>query len=318
MINLRDIEKAKESIRHLIKKTPLIRSQFLSNLYCRTVYLKLENQQIGNSFKIRGALNKMAHLSTEQSERGIITASTGNHAIAIANCAETLGINAKIVIPKNIPKTKIDMIRKYNIELSVYGDTQHKAEQKAKEIAKKEGMTYISPYNDEMVIAGQGTLGLEILEDLPRVNTIVVPVGGGGLISGISIAAKSIKPNVNIIGVQSEASPVMYESLHAGRIVDVNLKESIADGLHGGIDKGSITFDIIQAYVDNLLLVKENIIRKAIYLLWMKEKQIVEGAGAIAIAPILENNEKLKGKTVVAVISGGNIDKKRLQNMKIS
>lgn len=318
MINLRDIKDARETIRNRVKRTSLVHSQFLSNFCDGEVYLKLENSQSTSSFKIRGALNKMLHLSAEEMERGIVTASAGNHAQAVAIGAEKLNLSAKIVIPRNTPKVKIDKIRKHNVELILHGDIYDEAEQKARELARKDGLTYISPYNDNLVIAGQGTIGLEILEDLHTVDTVIVPVGGGGLISGISIAIKSIEPSVRIIGVQSEASPVMYESLKAGRIVDAEMRESIADGLFGGIEKDSITFEIVQKYVDRLLLVKEKTIRKAIFLLWNKEKQVAEGAGAVAISLILENKDPFAGKTIVAVISGGNIDKKLFRNILAS
>lgn len=285
-------------------------SQFLSNFCDGEVYLKLENLQTTNSFKIRGALNKMLHLSAEEMKRGVVTASAGNHAQAVAIGAEKLNLSARIVIPRNTPKIKIDKIRKHHVELILHGDVYDEAEQKAIDLSRKDGLTYISPYNDRLVIAGQGTIGLEVHEDLPTVDTVVVPVGGGGLISGIGVAVKSIEPSVQIIGVQSEASPVMYESLKAGKIVDVEMRESIADGLFGGIETGSMTFGIVQKYVDDLLLVKEETIRKAIFLLWDKEKQVVEGAGAAAIAPIIESKGLFMGKEIVAVISGGNIEDK--------
>jgi len=278
MINLQDIKDARETIRNLVRRTPLVHSQFLSNFCDGEVYLKLENLQTTNSFKIRGALNKMLHLSTDEMKRGIVTASAGNHAQAVAIGAEKLNLSARIVIPRNTPKIKIDKIRKHNVELILHGDIYDEAEQKAIDLAKEDGLTYISPYNDRLVIAGQGTIGLEVHEDLPTVDTVIVPVGGGGLISGIGVAVKSIEPSVQIIGVQSEASPVMYESLKADKIVDVEMRESIADGLFGGIEKGS--------------------------------KQVVEGAGAAAIAPIIESKGLFMGKEIVAVISGGNIEDK--------
>ncbi len=318
MIDLRDIKDARETIRTLVKRTPLVRSQFLSNFCSGEVYLKLENLQTTNSFKIRGALNKILHLDSEEIKRGIITASAGNHAQAVAIAAEKLSIPVKIIIPENTPKVKIDKIRKYAVELILYGDIYDEAEQKAIDLARKDGLTYISPYNDRLVIAGQGTIALEILEDLPSVDTVIVPVGGGGLISGISVAAKTIKPTVQIIGVQSEASPVMHESLKAGKIVEVEMKESIADGLYGGIEDESITFEIIKNHVDKILLCKEETIRKAIYLLWDKEKQFSEGAGATAITPMIENRHMFKEKTVVAVISGGNIEDKLFNDILAS
>jgi len=310
MINLQDIKDARETIRNLVRRTPLVHSQFLSNFCDGEVYLKLENLQTTNSFKIRGALNKMLHLSAEEMKRGVVTASAGNHAQAVAIGAEKLNLSARIVIPRNTPKIKIDKIRKHHVELILHGDVYDEAEQKAIDLSRKDGLTYISPYNDRLVIAGQGTIGLEVHEDLPTVDTVVVPVGGGGLISGIGVAVKSIEPSVQIIGVQSEASPVMYESLKASKIVDVEMRESIADGLFGGIETGSMTFGIVQKYVDDLLLVKEETIRKAIFLLWDKEKQVVEGAGAAAIAPIIESKGLFMGKEIVAVISGGNIEDK--------
>jgi len=176
-------------------------------------------------------------------------------------------------------------------------------------------MTYLSPYNDRHVIAGQGTIGLEILDALPNVNMIIVPVGGGGLISGIGLSVKNRRPGVKIIGVQSEASPVMYESLKAGKLVDTELRQSIADGLYGGVEKGSMTFEMIQRYVDDLWLVEETTIRKAIYLLWKEEEQVVEGSGAVAVAPLFENKSTFTGKTVAAVISGGNIEVELFRNI---
>jgi len=271
--------------------------------------------QITNSFKIRGALNRILHLSEEEKRRGVITASAGNHAQAVAIATEKLDLPAKILVPRNTPQIKIDKIKKHQVELILYGDVYDEAEEKAIELARQEGLTYVSPYNDQFVIAGQGTIGLEILEDLPGVNTIIVPVGGGGLVSGIAVAVKSTNPSVEVVGVQSESSPVIYESLRAGRIVTCEMRESIAEGLHGGIEKGSMTFDIIRRHVDAVLLVREETIRKAVYLLWRQEKQVVEGAGAAAIAPILERRNLFKGKTIVAVLSGGNIDNKLFQEI---
>jgi len=318
MMSLREVEEAGRVIKGLVRKTPLRRSQFLSSFCSGEVYLKLENQQITNSFKIRGALNKILHLNIEEIEQGVVTASAGNHGLAVAISAEKLNIHVKIVVPKSAPKIKTDKMKKHNVKLILYGDIYDEAERRAIDLARKDGLTYISPYNDRFVIAGQGTIGLEILEDLPSVDTIIVPVGGGGLISGISLAVKRIKPHVQVIGVQSESSPVMYESLKAGRIVDAKMKDSIADGLFGGIEKESITFKIVQEHVDELLLVKEKTIRKAIFLLWKKEKQISEGAGAVAIAPVIEHKRMFTGKTTVAVISGGNIEEKLFNHILAS
>jgi threonine dehydratase len=317
VISLRDIQNARKAIVPFVKCTPLVRSQFLSKLCDGNVLLKLENLQITNAFKIRGALNRLLHLSMEE-RGGIITASAGNHGQAVAYAAQKLNFYARIVVPKTTPKIKIDGIKKYGADLVLFGDTYDEAEQKAKELARKDGCAYISPYDDELIIAGHGTIGLEIIEAFPNVDAVIVPVGGGGLISGISIAIKSIKPSVQVIGVQSEASPVMYESLKVGRIVEARKAETIAEGLSGGIEKGSITFKIAQEYVDEVLLVREETVKRAIFLLWKYEKQVTEGSGAAAIAPIIENRSKFAGKTVAAVITGGNIDAKLFQSILAS
>ena len=186
----------REAIAPFVVPTPLVRSQFLSNLCGGDVFLKLENLQVTNSFKIRGAFNRFLHLSLEEKARGIVTASAGNHGQAVAFAARKLNFPAKIVVPKNTPKIKIEGIKKYGVDLVLFGDIYDEAEQKAKDLAREEGLVFVSPYNDELIIAGHGTIGLEIIEALPNVDTVIVPVGGGGLISGISIAMKSIKPSL--------------------------------------------------------------------------------------------------------------------------
>jgi len=236
----------------------------------------------------------------------------------VAYAAQKLGVSAKIVVPETTPKIKIDGIRKYGADLVLFGDTYDGAEQKAKELALKDGCAYISPYNDELTIAGHGTVGLEIIEALPNVDAVIVPVGGGGLRSGVSLAVKSVKPSVRVIGVQSEASPVMYESLKAGRIIEARMTVTIAEGLAGGIEEDALTFKIAQKYVDEMLLVREETIRRAVYFLWAQEKQVAEGSGAAAIAPIIENKSVFAGKTVVAVVTGGNIDAKLFQSILAS
>jgi threonine dehydratase len=310
MITLQAIQDAKRTINGSVRRTPLIRSTYLSELCHGEFFLKLENLQVTNAFKIRGAVNKIQHMSSDELKRGIVTASAGNHAQGVAVAAESLGLrlDVKIVVPENTPRIKIDKIRKHDVNLICFGNIYDEAEQHAKEIAKEAGATYVSPYNDELIIAGQGTIGLEILEDLPNVDRILVPVGGGGLISGISLAAKHMKSNVELFGVQSEASPSMQRSLKAGKLVTVTVRESLADGLSGNIEAGSITFQIIQRNVDNLILVKEESIRKAIYLLWNKDGQIVEGAAATVVSALLENPQSFSGKKTVAVITGGNIE----------
>ena len=232
MINLQDILTAEKQIAQYIKPTLLIESKFLSNLCSAKVYLKLENEQYTNSFKMRGVINKLLHLSEEQKNMG----------------AQKLGFKAKIVVPKPTPKVKIEGIEQYGAELLLCGETYTEAERKAKELARTEGRLYISPYNDEQIIAGHGTIGLEILRERPEVDVVVVPVGGGGLISGIAIASKCLKPSIKVLGVQSTATPIMFESLRAGTIVIPHRHEprTVAEGLSGSIEKDSITFPVVR------------------------------------------------------------------------
>ena len=315
MVTLKNIQDAREAIAPFVKCTPLVQSQFLTTFCGCPLFLKLENLQITNSFKPRGVFNKLLNLSTEEKDRGIITASAGNHGEAVAYAAQKLNHYARVVVPRNTPKVKIEGIRKYGADLVLFGENYDEAERKAKELARKDGCAYISPYNDELIIAGHGTIGLEIVEALPDVDAVMVPLGGGGLISGISIAVKSTMPDVEVIGVQSKSSPVMYESLKAGKIVDVQRAKvkSVAEGLSGNV--GPITFAIVQKHVDRVVLVEEETLRHAVFLLWNYDKQVVEGSGAAAVAPVIENKPLFKGKTVVSVVTGGNIDNDLFQNI---
>ena len=317
MVSLQNIQNAQKTIAPYAKTTPLIRSKFLSELCNAEVYLKLENLQVTHSFKIRGVINKLLNLTSEEKARGVITASAGNHGQAVAFGAKELGFKAKIVVPTNTPKVKVDGIKQYGAELVLYGATYPEAERKAKELAQIEGRLYISPYNDELIVAGHGTIGLELLKELPNVEVVVVPVGGGGLISGVSIALKSLKPKVQVLGVQSAAVPIMFESLKYGEIVKAHRHEAktIAEGLSGGVERGSITFTIVQKYVDKMFLVREESIRHAVYLLWKNEKQVMEGSGAAAVALLLENKDLFVGKTVALVLTGGNIDDSLFQTL---
>jgi len=308
MIGLRDIQDARRLIRNEVNKTPLVRSQYLSDLCGSDAYLKLENLQVTNAFKIRGALNRMMNLTPEEKARGVIAASSGNHAQAVAIGAEKLNLTATVVVPETTPRIKVEKIRKHNVELIIHGEMYDYAEQYARNLAKEKGATFVSSYNDPLVVAGQGTVGLEILEDLPTADSIIVPVSGGSVLSGVAIAAKSIKPNIEILGVQPETVAAMYHCLKAGKIINMEMRHTIADGLDGNIEQGCITFELIQRYVDEILLFNEDTIRKMIRLLWEKEGQVVEASGAISIAPIVEAPKRFTGKRTVAVITGGNID----------
>ena len=266
---------------------------------------------------MRGVMNKLLNLTAEEKARGVVTASAGNHGQAVAFGAKELGFSAKIVVPTNTPQVKVDGIKRCGAELLLFGANYPESEAKAKQLAQESGRLYISPYNDEYIIAGHGTAGLEILEQQPNIDVVVVPVGGGGLISGISIAVKSLKPTAQVIGVQSKAVPIMYESLRAGRIVPPHRHEpnTLAEGLSGGIENGSITFGIAQEFVDRVMLVREETIKKAIYLLCKEEGQVVEGSGVAGVAMLMENSEAFVGKSVALVVTGGNIDESLLKSI---
>jgi threonine dehydratase len=281
------------------------------------IYLKLENLQPTHSFKVRGVMNKLLNLTPQEKSRGVVTASAGNHGQAVAFGAKELGFSAKIVVPTNTPQVKVEGIKRFGADLLLYGANYPESETKAKQIAEEEGQLYISPYNDADIIAGHGTAGLEILEQQPDTDVVVVPVGGGGLISGISIAIKSLRPQTEVVGVQSQAVPIMYESIQAGRIVPPHRHEpkTIAEGLSGGIEAGSITFGIAQQYVDRVVLVREETIRKAVYLLCKEEGMVVEGSAVAGVALLLEHPQEFKGKKVALVVTGGNIDQSLLKTI---
>ncbi len=307
-MELKDFYAARSRIGNLIRETPLEFSPFLSQACGGEVWLKLENQQLTGSFKARGALNKILQLSDDERARGIVTASSGNHAQGVGYAAQMLGIEATVVVPANTPEVKLEAIRRYGVDLIVQGEEYMEAERLARRMEREESKPFVSGYNDLDIIAGQGTIGLEIAEALPDMDAALVPVGGGGLISGIGNALKAINSDIEVIGVQSVASPVMCESIKRGRIVDMELEDSVAEGLHGGIEDGSVTFDMCKKYVDGFILVQEETIVKAIGELLVRHHQVVEGAGAVGVAAIIENSERFSGRKVCVVVSGGNID----------
>ena len=304
-ITLSKISAAQKKIQPHIRKTPLEFSHQLSEQSGTDVYLKLENWQKTGSFKIRGALNKMLSLSSEEKQKGIITASAGNHGLGVAYAAQMLGIQGKIIVPENASPAKINALQNYELELLKRGRDYDEAEEIAWEIQKREDLTFIHAFSDPEIIAGQGTIGLEILEDLPDAQTILVPIGGGGLIAGIAIAAKSINPKVKVVGVQSEASPAMFNSVQAARCVETPIDETIADGLAGRFVT-EWTLQLTQKYVDKVVLVSENGIKQAIKLVIENEHMLIEGAAAVGVAALLEEKVKTHGKTVV-LLTGRNI-----------
>ena len=295
-----------ERIGDYINKTPLENSPSISKKFNSQIHLKLENWQETGSFKLRGALNKLFSLSQEEREGGIITASAGNHALGVAYAARLLKISAKVVVPKTASKAKIEALQNYDLQIQMKGRDYDEAKEIAHEIQKKECLTFIDAFSDEQVIAGQGTIGVEIMQQMPNVEVIVVPVGGGGLISGIALAVKSINPRVKVIGVQSEASPAMMKSLEAGRVVETSIHDSIADGLAGRF-VSKLTLNLTQKYVDDVVLVSEGSIKTAMKMLAQEEHMIVEGSAAVGLAAFLDAKLNSHRKTVL-VITGRNID----------
>ncbi len=315
-LNLNEIKQAASRIEKYIFKTPYEYSTHYSKLIQTNVYLKHEGVQRTGSFKIRGALNALIKAKTHEKKQRtlkIITASAGNHAQGIGFASKMLNKQKDTIvfIPKNTPQIKIDAIRSYGVDLRIEGEIYDEAEKAAKLYAEEIKGEYISPYNHPDVIAGQGTIGLEILNDsgneIP--DAILVPVSGGGLLSGILIAVKSINPNIKVYGIQSEACPAMYQSVIEKKIVAVPMRHSIAEGLHGGIEENSITFQPILKYCDGILLVSEEEIKIAIYEYLKYHNKICEGAGAVGIAALKRYSEKFKQfKNIAVVISGSNID----------
>ncbi|MBD3406954.1 MAG: pyridoxal-phosphate dependent enzyme [Candidatus Lokiarchaeota archaeon] len=313
-VTVKDILEAKDRISSHIRETPLIQSEFLSDYCGGEVLLKLENQQKTGSFKIRGALNKLLQLTEAELERGVITASTGNHAQGVGFAAQLVGTKASVVVPKSISSKKLQSIQQYNMEV-IKTIRAEDIEYDAIQLAQVKELVYVSPYNEPAIIAGQGTIGLELLDQTSDFDTVIIPVGGGGLISGISLALKSRNPAISVHGVQSKAATAMYSSLKKGEVVAVQEDESLAEALLGGLIKEAMTLELMQDLVDWMQLVSEKSIRDAIRVLWTMDSQVVEGAGAVPVAYILENADLFKDMTTVAIISGGNISDELLKDI---
>ncbi|MGL5355522.1 MAG: threonine ammonia-lyase [Cetobacterium sp.] len=304
---LEDIKKANETIKDSLKRTPIVECVTLGELTENTVFFKLENLQKTGSFKLRGALNKIASLSAEERAAGVIASSAGNHAQGVALGAAAQGIKATIVMPATAPLAKITATKSYGAEVILEGEVYDDAYRKALEIQKETGATFLHPFDDKFVMAGQGTIGLEILEDIPDVDVVLVPIGGGGIISGIAKAIKSIRPEAKVIGIEAAHAASMMEAVNLKEVCEISTKPTIADGI--AVRKaGCETFKVVQECVDEIVTVTEDEIAKAILFLMEKSKVVAEGAGATAVAAILAGKINVKNKKVCAVISGGNID----------
>jgi threonine dehydratase len=318
MITLSDIDSARARLRGVTAQTRLIEFNHPDS-EVRRLYLKPENQQPIGAFKLRGAYNKIASLSEKDRRRGVITYSSGNHAQGVAYAARALGVRSVIVMPGNAPEIKREATAALGAEIVLVGPGSAERQLKAEELAAQHGYVIVPPYNDELIIAGQGTMGLEILEDLPEVETVFAPVGGGGMISGVATAIKLSKPSTKVIGVEPELAADAQASLRAGKIAQFpaeQVSRTIADGLRTQ-SIGAINFEHIRRYVDDIITVTEDEIREAVRLLAADPKTVAEPSGAVAVAGFLFHPDQLpKTKLNVAIISGGNIDPKMLEEFR--
>lgn len=308
MFGLRDILAARRNVSGLIRRTPLQYSFLLSQRVGCDTYLKLENLQQTGAFKVRGAINRMVSLSAEERAKGVVAASSGNFALGVGYAARALGrLPTSIFMPVNTPLAKVNKLKEFGVEIFLRGESYEEAYDVSREFQRERDLPYLHPYDDPLVIAGHGTIGLEIMEDLPEAEALIVPIGGGGLIAGIAVAAKAMSPRVKIIGVQPEASPAAYLSLKEGHCYEkYEAGPTICEGLAGGF--GIVPFQIARDLIDEVVIVSEEEIYGAIYTLLDLTQLVVEGSGAVGVAALLFDKVNLKGRKVVAVISGGNID----------
>jgi threonine dehydratase len=305
IVSLADVRAAAKRINGAVERTPCLHSRTLSQLTGAEVFLKFENLQFTASFKERGALNKLLLLSDAERARGVIAMSAGNHAQGVAYHAARLGIRSVIVMPKGTPNTKVKNTRVHGAEVVLEGDSLSEAAQQAQARAAAEALTFIHPYDDAAIIAGQGTVALEMLEDVPDLEMLVVPIGGGGLISGMATAAKALRPEIRVFGVESQTYCAMHQCLH-GRPIEVG-GDTIAEGL-AVRDVGKLTLEIVRRLVEDVLIVEEAMIERAVVALIEIEKTVAEGAGAAGLAALLEHPAAFRGRRIGIPLCGGNID----------
>ena len=307
MVLFKDIEEAYEILKPVVKRTPLEKSKTFSKLTKENIYLKLENLQITGSFKIRGAYNKIYNLSQDEKRHGVVCASAGNHAQGVAYASRLMNIKSTVFMPIYTPPIKIIATKSYGAKVVLEGNTYDDAFTAAKKYAEENKMTLIHAFNDKYVIAGQGTIGIEIYDELKDVDSVVVPIGGGGLISGIALALKTIKPNIKVYGVEAEGAQSMKRSLEQNKIIPLKSIATIADGI-AVKTPGELTFKLAKKYIHEVVTVNDEEISNALYLLLQRAKLVVEPAGAASLAAILSRKITLPGKNIVALISGGNIN----------
>jgi threonine dehydratase len=306
---------AADRIRPYVRTTPLDHSHYFSQHTGADVHLKLENLQYTGSFKLRGAMNKLLTLSPEQCLRGVVAASSGNHGAAVAFGCRALGVKGTVVVPEHASPIKLGAMRRYGIEVRQYGDDSLVSEQEARRCAAERGLVYLSPYNDLDVVAGQGTVGVEIVEQLPGVEVVFVSIGGGGLISGIASVLKTHNPAIHVVGCLPVNSPVMAISVEHGAIVDMPSLPTLSDGTAGGIEPKAVTFALCQALVDEYVLVSEDEIAAAMRRVMEGQHLLIEGAAGVAVAALLKTMKRWQGKQVAVVLCGGNISLQTLRTI---
>lgn len=305
MLNLDDIYRARYVLSEILRRTDLVKAPKLNPE--SDIYLKPENLQITGSFKIRGAYYKISQLTDEEKKRGVVACSAGNHAQGVALGATSHGIKSLICLPEGAPISKVEATRRLGAEICLVPGVYDDAYQRAMQLRDEKGYTFVHPFNDGHVIAGQGTIGLELLEQLPDVQAVLVPVGGGGLISGVAYAMKTLNPNIEVYGVQAAGAPSMYESIRKKEEITLPQVSTVADGI-AVKTPGDLTYDICSKYVDDICLVSEDEICAAILRLLEEEKIVSEGAGAVSVAAAMFNKVPIKGKKTICLVSGGNID----------
>jgi len=307
MIHFHEIVEAYSVLSNVVKKTYLKKSKTFSEMTDANLYLKMENLQLTGSFKIRGAYNKIYHLNEKDKNHGVVCSSAGNHAQGVAHAATLLNVKSTVFMPIFSPPTKILATKSYGAHVILKGETYDDAYLNACEYGKKHQLSFVHAFNDEQVIAGQGTIGIEIYDELQDIDVILVPIGGGGLISGISIALKHLKPDIQIIGVEAEGAKAMMQSVKAGKIIPMHNMSTIADGI-AVKNPGDKTFEIIQKLVDDIVTVSDKEIAQAMYHLLQRAKIVVEPSGSVTLAAAIANKQRFQGKNVVTLISGGNVN----------
>lgn len=308
-LTLQDIYRARQRIALMARRTPTIPSAHLSELLSRRVHLKLENLQVTGSFKVRGAANKISALQERERAQGVIAVSTGNHGRAVAHVARQFGIEAVICLSAGVPANKVKAIERLGAEIDASSASQDEAFKRAAELQQARGLTYIPPFDDPAIVAGQGTIGLELMEDLSDLGTVLVPLSGGGLIGGIALALKTANPTIGVVGVSMEMGAAMYHSLKAGEPIEVEEHESLADSLQGGIGfDNNLTLALVDRYVDDVLLVSEREIAEAMAFALEEHHLVLEGAAAVVLAALLHDRVEGGNGDVAAVLSGGNVE----------